>query len=346
MLFIKEKREILSLSRTLKLACSMDLVNPKVLVGKSNYDELVYLFSFLENKEEKIVDYSKNLVMNKKDYFELFSLSLFNELDKYDLYRIYHFMNNSDCFEFENLLLLFSKEILQDLGRNYPYLTDKYGKDGMNMRNYTIFSDSLFMNVPYDNLNQPFYETRENIDDFTLNPAKENENICYDEEKMQYVYFDEEFGGLVFRLFSDFVVEEEEKILLSKNRYCGCHGNAVCYTCELFDFPKVYVTTLVSGKVKRNEIDYYYHSWVEIQMKNEVLVVDYNHNIVMKKEDYYKLYQVGVISKTNYPELQENINFMLQIWDSHYYPCQFNYFGSDFTRDLKRNLHLFKKSAE
>ncbi len=346
-LFDKQKREQVDYARTLKLACSMDIINPKVLVGKSNFNGIILLFSFLEDEEEKIVDYSKNLVMKKKDYFDVFEMKIFNELDKYDLYRFFGLIEVFNSFELQMFFLLFSKEILTDLGRNYPYLTAKYGEDGINRRNYTLFSDDLFFKN-CDNQNQLYYKTRERIDAFTLNPKAESDFVCYDEEKKRYIYFDEEFGGFVFRLLSDIVSEEEEKILLSENRYHNCHENAIPYTFAFFEkqYPTVQMVSLVSGSATINEIDVYYHSWIEMQLPNEVIVIDYNHNIIMRKEDYYKLYGIKVISITPYPQLKENLDFLLKIWNPHFFPCQFNYFGNEMTRDLKRNIHLFKKEQE
>ncbi len=338
----KEKRRRESTLRTLKLAGSMDLVLLEVLVGKTNFESAIVLLSFLEHGEEKIADYSRNLVMNKRDYFELFGFFLLNELDKYDLYRIYYFIKGFECLELLDFFLLFSKEMLIDLGKNYPYLSCKYGEDGINMRNYTLFSDELFIKS-CDYQNQPFRKLRDTLDTFTLQPDVFHEDIAYDEEKEQYSYFDKEFGKLLFRLFSDYVIEEEKKVLLSSNRYRNCHRNAVLYTCDFFenDFPLIRMASVVSGKVKRNDIDYYYHSWIEIQIDDEeIVVLDYNHNICMKKEDYYKLYEVEVIQKTDYPVLQENIDYLTKLWGNKYYPCQFNYFGIDLVRDLKKNRHL------
>ncbi len=343
----KEVREKMSTDRTLKLACSMDLINPKVLVGKTNLDCIIVLFSFWEKGEEKIVDYSKNVVMKKKDYFELFEFSLYNKLDKYDLYRIFEFMKDSDCFSLQPLFLIFSKEMLSDLGKNYPRFINQYGRDGINMRNYILFSDDLFMS-PCDIQNEPFHNTRARIDAVTLNPMEETPFVCYDEEKNRYLYFDEEFGGFLFQLFSDYVAFEEQKILLSQERYGDCHLNAVRYTDYFFKeyYPFIKMVTLVSGKVQKNEIDAYYHSWVEVYINQTIYVLDYNENLIMKQEDYYKLYGVEVISRMDYSQVNENLNYLKTIWGKYYFPCQFNYFGNELVRDLKRNKHLFKEMQE
>lgn len=77
----KSARDKWSLSRSLKLACSMDLIEPKIIMGTSNCSLMSFLISFKDKEDAstKVIDYANNLIMNMKDYYELFkSVQLIN----------------------------------------------------------------------------------------------------------------------------------------------------------------------------------------------------------------------------------------------------------------------------
>ena len=70
---IKE-RNLLSLVRSLKLACSMDLVDPKIVLGKSSLSNLELFISYYTSDGEKIIDYSRNIMMDKTDYYDMLGI--------------------------------------------------------------------------------------------------------------------------------------------------------------------------------------------------------------------------------------------------------------------------------
>ena len=83
-----------------------------------------------------------------------------------------------------------------------------------------------------------------------------------------------------FNLLSDFIDNEQIKDeLLSKKRHGHCHENSQMIANGLGDN-----ALIVGGKIKINENDYFNHSWVELE--DEKLVFDYNHNIIMDKKGY------------------------------------------------------------
>lgn len=70
-----EKRLDYALLRTLKLASSKhtNLIDPHVVIGNSSLDVLYPIITFFKDKDsEKVIDYARNLVMNKEDYYQLF----------------------------------------------------------------------------------------------------------------------------------------------------------------------------------------------------------------------------------------------------------------------------------
>lgn len=61
-----EKRTKSHIGKSLKLACSMNLVNPRIAIGYSIVKIFETLIVFQENGIDKVIDYTKNLIMIKK----------------------------------------------------------------------------------------------------------------------------------------------------------------------------------------------------------------------------------------------------------------------------------------
>ncbi len=334
------------LLRTLKLACSMDLVNPRVVIGNSLMEKLSTLIIYQENGVEKILDYARNIVMNKDDYYELFMFKELNILDKYDLYRIYQILCELDWNENLYEYLLFSNEIFKDLSRkeHFKFLTEKYDINGINRHNYIIFGndcDCLFFQTD-DLYHRKYDKLIREVDSFTEEPSKRTKHISYNSSKGIYELNDKKFGYFTFDLLSNMTDDEAvKKELLSKLRYGKCHQNSNIIARSLSDKDKQ-SAYIVGGKFKENEMDSFYHSWVEIDEKN--VVIDFNHNIVMNRDKYYKLYEVVPISKTSCFEMEEVIETILFDAELDIHPIFVNYFGSEMLRDLKKNNQLLRKS--
>lgn len=332
------------LKRSLKLACSMDLINPKIVIGKSKMDVLNIIIIYQEKGIEKIIDYKLNLIMNKDDYYELFNFKDINVVTKYDLYNIYHILKIRKDYQYLIEYLIFTKEIFNELSKKeeYSFLNQKYDKNGINRKNTFLIGDNsdntFFTNK--DNYNRKYEEILKEIDSFTKNPAPRKKHIKHDENATRYIFTEKSFGFFKFSLLSDGIDSEEEKQkLLSDKRYHHCHSNSIILAASLSEEDKeqAYV---VSGKIRCNDIDYYYHSWIEIDNKN--VVIDYNRNIIMNRDKYYKLYGAISINKTLIKELQENLEIISQIQDDSLNLLLTNYFNKEIAHDIKKSKILKK----
>lgn len=330
--------------RLLKLACSMDLVNPRIVVGNSIVNPFNILLLFEENGIDKVIDYSRNLVMNKLDYYEIFEFNEINVVDKLGLYNIYCVILKLEDYDHIFEYLIFTKEIFRELSKKdgFHFLKEKYDSDGFHQSSHTLYgdkSDCVFFQR--EDMNHVKYQKiREELDAFTenLNPTK---HIKYLKKKEKYILREKSFGYFTFGLLSDMVDNDEIKDkLLSQKRYHECHDNSIIVAKALKqkDKSSAYV---VGGKIKVNEIDYFYHSWVEIDDKN--VVIDFNHNLVMNRDKYYKLYGAVAISKTLISEMEEIIQTVVLDADLNLHSIYLNYFGSEMMNDLKKNEKVFKK---
>lgn len=333
------------LHRVLKLACSLDLVNPRVAIGNSLEKIYSLIIIYQENGIEKVIDYSKNLIMTKKDYYELYKFNELNIVSKMDLYNIYYLLTKFNNYQYIFEYLLFTKEIFDELSKKnmFSFFKEKYNINGLNKNNYLLFgnnSDSLFF-WGVDSKHSKFEKIIREVNDFTENPQEKSKHISYDKEKDRYMLKERKFGYFTFDLISSLTKNEEvQKILLSKERYGECHINANILGRALEDENKK-SAFIVGGKFKINEIDYFYHTWVEIDDNNTVL--DFNHNIVMNRDKYYKLFEIVPISKTPVFEMEDIIKIVENDADLGLHPMYLNYFGSEVRQDLKKNEMIFKK---
>ncbi len=335
----KSARDEWSLSRSLKLACSMDLIEPKVIIGTSNCSLRSFLISFKDKEDAstKVIDYANNLIMNMKDYYELFKFREISTVDKYDVYCINLILKETGDYACKNIFeyLIFNKEIFNELSKKiaFNFLSKNYDQNGKNFRNHLLFgsdSDAIF----FQGIDNDYPKLQQELDNFTENPEVLSKHISYDEKKCEYVLKASKNSKFYFNLLSDFVDNEGIKSeLLSKKRYHHCHVNSQVVANGLGDN-----SLIVGGKVKINENDYFYHSWVE----EDDLVYDYNHNIIMDKEEYSKLYGAIPISKTynhNMKDIIKKLVLDYNIVDS----MTINYLGEEFYKDFSRNEKVLKK---
>lgn len=332
--------------RTLKLACSMDLVNPRVTIGNNSYRNFSLIILFEEKGIDKVIDYSNNLIMNKEDYYQIFKFQEINTVDKFELYKIYQIVDELNDYKHIYEYLIFTKDILNDISKNehFKSFREKYDKNGINRHNYVLFGencDILFFQDSDGEHRKCDYWVLE-LDKFTENPEAKTKHISFNGKRNKYVFRQGIYKNFEFGLLSDILYDGETKdMLLSKNRYHECHYHSNLVAKSLPDALKreAYV---VCGKVKINEIDYFYHSWVELEDKNTV--IDFNHNLIMNKDKYYKLFKIVPISKTHILELEDALytifkNAELSISQILLINC----FGSDIMRDLKKNEKVLKK---
>lgn len=343
-----QRRIKMSTLRNLRLACSLDVVNPKLIIGNSSFRALDTLISYEDKDIEKIIDYSKNLVMKADDYFELFQFDKLNTLEKWKLFNVYSVIAEMDCWEHLFEFLLFYDEIFSDLAKNEMFdeynMQKRFNAKGFHKKNNSILgnkSDSLFFDVEFDQAKFKYKDSRREIDDFTLNPSIFTEHVRYDEKKKKYIYEDKDFGMFEFGLLSDSFESEEEKAdLLSKHRYHRCHFNSqkIIESLAKVDQENAF---LVAGKIRANDTNDFYHSWVEIDSKNVVL--DYNRNFVMNRDKYYKLYGAVALQKTTAADIKEIYDKLINEAELLLTDKDLNYFGAEILRDLKKNEKVFSK---
>lgn len=328
--------------RTLKLACSMDLINPKVIVGSSSTDKLAFIISYEENGAKKVIDYKNNLIMKQDEFYSLFGFKEINTLDRYELYSLYDIVDTLGDYKHLYEYLIFSKEIVNEVSKieRFSYLNRKYNSIGFNNHNHLLFgdkSDSIFF-LPIDSSHK-YKKTFVTLDNFTKNPDPNSEYVSYDKKTNTYVYKDDSFGKIEFKLLSDMIDNGEEKEkLLSDRRYSGCHLNNLNISLLFGVNDDVFIT---SGKIEANEVDYYNHTWVEIESEN--LVADYNHNIIMNRDIYYKLFGAKKISKTSTAEMKDVIRTVIIGTDIDFNPIYIDYFGKEMKNDLMKNQKILNK---
>lgn len=329
--------------RSLKLACSMDLINPRIGIGNSIFGPFELLILYQEHGIDKVIDYARNIVMNKEEYYKIFNFEEFNIIDKYDLYNIYYIINELDDYEHLYVYLTFTKEIFNEISKNnhFSFLNKKYNELGMHNNNYTLLGtdhDCLFFQE--SDSNPKYKKIIDELTKFTENPSTKTKHISHDKEKNIYKLKEKSFGYFTFDLLSDMIDDNEmHEKLLSDSRYHKCHEHAILVASCLHEKDKKN-TYVVGGQCRGNEIDYYHHSWIEVNNT----VIDFNHNIIMNKKKYYKLFEAEEISKTSIYEIEEIIEFISYELESDWNPFDIVYFGKEFMKDLKKNKKTFKKS--
>lgn len=332
--------------RPLKLVFSMNLVSPKIVMGKSVGESLKALILYQEAGLDKIIDYSRNLVMTKEDYYEMFNFQEMNVVNRVELYNIDNVLKKiGDCKQ-SYKYFLYTKEMFSDLSRKdgFEFLTQKYDNNGFHMHNNILFETDDIFTLDRDFCNAKYEKVRLDLRIFTENPQKEQNNIECDKNKGVYIFRNEEFEDFTFSLLSDLTDDKQIKEeLLSDKRYHHCHSNSLILASSLDNSDRT-STYIVGGKTKANEIDYSFHSWVEIEKEN--IVLDYNYNLIMDKDKYYKLFGAVAISKTLISEMKEVIQTVVYDAGFNLTPMDVNYFGVEMMRDLKKNNKILYKRKD
>lgn len=334
-----EKRYRDSIIRTLKIFARQSSKYNKLIVAKTNIDDFICI---IENNN-KIIDYSKNIIMDKSDYYELFDVVELNTLDRFDVFLIYTLMDDLDIYNELEKLLLCNKEMIDDISKNYDYKF-KYDSLGINSKNHLFFgndSDVLF-NTKDDTGTWKYDYIRNLLAEFTLNPEKKNRFIIKLKNKKYKCILP--FMTFNFKILSDFIENKEVKEnLLTEDRYGKCHRNSI-YVAKGFEATDNEDLTvyIVGGMQKANEIDSVYHSWVELIYPDREYVVDYNANIIMNKKDYYKIFGASAIERTEineYKKIEDNLDKL----GLNMYNILVNMFGPNLNKDAEKVLKMFNK---
>ncbi len=336
---LQDKKERIKkcLSRSLRIATTNDLLDQKFLIISSLLG-INFIVEYQKDGEERIIDYSTNLIMEKSAFFNLFQAKTINVLDKETLYRYHEDMEYLDDINLIYILLA-GKEIMTNVNNKIKAFEDisNFCPNPLNDKVIGKDCDGIFLDS--EDIKTNFLD--EEIDNFTFNTTNLTSHIKKDSN---YFYYQKlPFSKKIpFNTLDTYVADKETRtILQSENRYGHCHYNSIkllqALTTSSYD--QAYI---ISGKIKLTEYDYVYHSWVELTKDNKIMVIDFNRNVIMKKEDYYNMKKPIIINKTSL----ETINKLLEYEDAFnlYLPTNLEvYFNEEFIKDFEKNKSLIKK---
>ncbi len=336
-----KKRSSKVLMRSLRLACSPDFINACLVVAFTKND-LSVLIEYEKNHHLYIIDYANNLVMAKENYQELYQMKEVSRIDQVTLYKIHYLLTQGYFKLFPSFyVLLFPNEVLKDISKMEKWFVKKFDHLGIHFNNYFWLGDDcddLFLtdeDFQVEKISSTYHEIRE----FTMNPNLPNNHISFDEKTKKYIYHKRN-ENVTFELLSDYIENPEIKEeLLSFNRYGNCHENS---TGLMLYFDTCSKKWLVNGKIKINEKDYFHHTWVEFEKQGEILVIDYNSNIILRKKDYDRLTGAREINRTDVDTLESLIH-LLDDFDLSIPSGIFGYFSQELKRDLEKNKFLIKQ---
>lgn len=164
--------------------------------------------------------------------------------------------------------------------------------------------------------------------------------IVYNEEKKEYEYKDEFEGNTyTFNKLSNLLENKEIKNELESNkRDHKCHIKAVELISSLI--PKGFIVT---GYIKKS-YGKFLHSVIEIERKNGAYIIDYTKNLVIAKEQYYKLTNFQEIERISEEQFFEDLLIIGQLTGLSL--KEYLTFRSEMMRDLEKNKFLFIENKQ
>lgn len=217
-----------------------------------------------------------------------------------------------------------------------------YTIDGINTNTEIILqSDSENIQEGYDD--DPLKKIFEDICLYTLYRNKfflsfylrdKFKKFSYCKKDKINEYMDDEYS-YSFYLLSDYMDNKKQKReLTSMNRFGKCHFATLCI---LFSSPydDSYALT---GYINNGEKDIL-HSVVETVDEDGKCIIDYTQNLIMDKQDYFKLTGFKEITRISKKELNKDL-FLLQGLDinSRFYLL----FRHEIIRSLEKNRKVLK----
>ena len=324
--------------RSIRIAASSFLDQAYLLLSyeKNPYQKsyhLNYLVMYQKEGQTKILSYTNNLIMEKDSYFSLFDVHLLGKIPQLMLYQIHEKSSPEDFMTQVLFSILFSEEIQNDFGKKNPNFVQKYDEAGIHFSFSELYYQHLGVDEKKDYTTHGTLEFND-IHSFTLQPSSLPRSIQVVGDHT-YCYK----GKYHFTLLSDSLPEEAKEfreVLLSERRLHFCHLNSANMA-FVFEQEHPYI---VFGMIPMNEAESFHHSWVE----KEDEVIDFNLNIIMKKEDYYQMYQPIVLQKTSIEEYCENCFLLIHTLQLPLEPFLVNSVGPELKKDfMKRNAFLVEK---
>lgn len=325
-----------TLPRILRLATCNKLNDSKLLVCYDN--DIHMLVSFNYEGITYVIDYFNDLIMKKDDYFNICKNNILNEVSFRQLYELYVFIKEHGIPLPFTYFMLFPEELITRFYRMNLGIYGDYSKSGINIGNYALIGDNcddIFLHkddvVKHDILDE--------IEEYTVNGIETEHIKCLGDN---HSYKDENHE-FTFMLFSDIATDQEFiNTLRSEDRYGKCHSGSWAHVMSVMKAYSDGLVSIIGGKYLINDVDYYYHTWIELELEDRFFVFDYTKNLIMDRDRYYELTGAKVINVVSPDEVRKIIhhvrlgNLRMNIMD-----C--SYFSKEILSDLERNKHILKR---
>ncbi|MBO6145912.1 MAG: hypothetical protein J6O62_03850 [Bacilli bacterium] len=203
-------------------------------------------------------------------------------------------------------------------------------KDGINNNTYNLLFSDTFYNVDNEYLN----DTAVIIENFTmLNEIDRlivlTQSDMFKYKNKTYTYNDGE-EEYTFSLLEDLFEDDETKrILHSPERYGSCHHASIGMCLNLPHKNSKILTGYINYSDCRilHSVYYYEEDGMEI-------IYDYTKNIMMRKDEYFRLTNFKLINEIEREKLIEDKNF---ICNSNISVKAYMVFRDEMMRDIKKN---------
>jgi len=167
----------------------------------------------------------------------------------------------------------------------------------------------------------------------------ELEKIRYNQETKQYEYvLDDKI--ITFDMISNTIKDKAyKKELMSNKRFGKCHERPVQLAHNIQN------SQIVTGVVT-TDTGKYLHTVIEVKKGDKIYILDWTRNLILKKEDYIKLFDFFELSSFDSidvfydKELMTKMN-MLDIGMKPYLS-----FRNEFIKDLEKNIHLLSEEEQ
>lgn len=312
--------------RSMQIALSKKLINAKLITVIQKDEDNDFLFNLLieyeKNNKKLIIDYLKNLIMEKEDYYHVYHTREIQTLAQPELYSLMEESVKSEIPIDKYTLLISGNELLKNKKGKY-HSTGIHKNNDFVLKNEDVCSTSEYYLSPMD----------KEIQEFMKNPQGPTKNITYSKKRKCYFY-----KKTPFKLLFDLEKNDTKEQYLLKKGTGSCHENSLLVM-EFLEMSGV-SAQLISGKIRKNngnEIDY-------TLVETEKNVIDFNRNLIMEKDNYYKMTGFTVINKTDKKLLDENKN-LLSSYGIDMDSKIIGYFSQEFNHDLAKNKLLLKKKS-
>ena len=129
---------------------------------------------------------------------------------------------------------------------------------------------------------------------------------------------------------------QEDPYIQTYERLGRCHEASLAISEGLGDIQNYIVTGYVFALSDKSK---YVHSWIELVVNGEEVVIDYTLNAIMNKEGYYKIRHVKDISKISSCDVKNDKAILNKI--GNFDLKEYLIFRDEIMRDLEKNIEMF-----